>query len=311
MAGVLGRVARTSVPRLTGLGEGLGARPGPAQIEGARHASLQTVKQRMRSVANIMKITKAMKMVAAARMRGAQTRVEKSRGMREAVFRMVGDSPAAEGVEKVVTVPVSSDRGLCGGINSAVNKYVKTLNELNEGESSSMVVVGEKSRSGLQNTLGTQFSHSFVDGTKSAGGFSLASTICEDILQQEHDAVRVVYNRFKSAISFEPTLATSLAPATLETSGFSQESDKYEVEGPDRSELLTDLSEFSLAVTFHNGFLENSCSEQASRVQAMENSSKNASEMLEKLTLMYNRTRQAAITTELIEIISGAAALEG
>ena len=278
-------------------------------MEGVRHASLQDVALRMKSVANIGKITKAMKMVAAARLRGAQTRVEKSRGIREAMFKMVGDSPAPEGVEKVVTVPITSDKGLCGGINSAVNKYTKIIKGM-DGEGP-VVIVGEKARAGLLKDLGPEFAYSVVDGTKTADGFSIATSICEEILKNDHDAVRLVYNRFKSAITYEPTVATCLGPAAMESSGFSEVGDKYEVEGPDRSELLGDLSEFSLAVNFHSAFAENSCSEQASRVQAMENSSKNAGEMLDKLTLQFNRTRQAAITTELIEIISGAAALEG
>ena len=222
---------------------------------------------------------------------------------------MVGDSPAPEGVEKVVTVPITSDKGLCGGINSAVNKYTKIIKGM-DGEGP-VVVVGEKARAALLKDLGSEFTYSVVDGTKSAGGFSIATSICEEILKNDHDAVRLIYNRFKSAITFEPTVSTCLGPAAMESSGFSEVGDKYEVEGPDRSELLGDLSEFSLAVNFHSAFAENSCSEQASRVQAMENSSKNAGEMLDKLTLQFNRTRQAAITTELIEIISGAAALEG
>merc|ERR1719321_2590080 len=251
-------------------------------------ASLSDVKQRMKSVANIVKITKAMKMVAAARLRSAQTNVIESRGMREGMHRMMGDLPSGEGVETLVSVPMTSDRGLCGGINSNINKYTKQISGLNEAEKTS-----------------------YVDGTKGAPGFSFSSLVAEEILEQDADAARVVYNRFKSAITFEPTLATVQGAKALEEGPFGTAIEAYEIEGPAKSEVLADLSEFNLAVTVHNGFLENSCSEQASRVQAMENSSKNGGEMLDALTLLYNRPRQAAITTELTEIISGAAAIEG
>merc|ERR1719321_447983 len=109
-------------------------------------ASLSDVKQRMKSVANIVKITKAMKMVAAARLRSAQTNVIESRGMREGMHRMMGDLPSGEGVETLVSVPMTSDRGLCGGINSNINKYTKQIGGLNEAEKTSYVVVGEKGR---------------------------------------------------------------------------------------------------------------------------------------------------------------------
>merc|ERR1711959_523093 len=121
--------------------------------------------------------------------------------------------------------------------------------------------------------------------------FATAAAIAEDIMKTDYGASRVVFNRFKSAIAFQPTVATVLSPETIESS--------------------TDLQEFNLASTIYWGMLENGCSEQASRVQAMENSSKNAEEMLAALTIKYNKTRQASITTELIEIISGAVALEG
>lgn len=269
------------------------------------------MKQRMKSVANIVKITKAMKMVAAARLRSAQTNVIESRGMREGMHRMMGDLPSGEGVETLVSVPMTSDRGLCGGINSNINKYTKQIGGLNEAEKTSYVVVGEKGRAGLVRELGDSFAASYVDGTKGAPGFSFSSQVAEEILEQDADAARVVYNRFKSAITFEPTLATVQGAKALEEGPFGTAIEAYEIEGPAKSEVLADLSEFNLAVTVHNGFLENSCSEQASRVQAMENSSKNGGEMLDALTLLYNRTRQAAITTELTEIISGAAAIEG
>merc|ERR1719321_523691 len=209
-------------------------------------ASLSDVKQRMKSVANIVKITKAMKMVAAARLRNAQTNVIESRGMREGLYRMMGDLPSGEGVEMLVSVPVTSDRGLCGGINSNINKYTRQIGNLNDNEKTSYVVVGEKGRAGLSRDLGGSFAASFVDGTKGAPGFTFSSEVAEKILAQDADAARVVYNRFKSAITFQPTLATVQGAKALEEGPFGSTIEAYEIEGPAKSEILADLS----AITF-------------------------------------------------------------
>lgn len=124
---------------------------------------------------------------------------------------------------------------------------------------------------------------------------------------------RILFNRFNSAIAFKPTIATVLSTETLEADAdLSKAMHKFQVKGANvREEVMENLSEFHLGSVLYNGLLENNCSENASRMQAMENSTKNASEMLDRLTLQYNRARQAGITTELIEIISGASALEG
>ena len=198
----------------------------------------------MKSVANIVKITKAMKMVAAARLRNAQTNVMESRGMREGLHRMMGDLPTGEGVETLVSVPVTSDRGLCGGINSNINKYTRQIGNLNDNEKTSYVVVGEKGRAGLSRDLSDSFAASFVDGTKGAPGFTFSSEVAEKILEQDADAARVVYNRFKSAISYEPTLATVQGAKALEEGPFGSTIEAYEIEGPAKSEILADLSEF-------------------------------------------------------------------
>lgn len=292
------------------LGEGV---QGPLNEVWVRYASLQAVKLRMKSVQNIQKITKAMKMVAASKMRLAQVATEKSRGIVTPLTRLLGDFPAVD-VENNVTVPVTSDKGLCGGINTSMAKYTRTLLAMygGEGKENNILVVGEKGRSVLQRDLAEKIVATVADTAKGRVTYSLASAIAEEILKTEYDAVRLVYNRFQTAITYKPTIATVLAPATLEKAAEAGGSlDQYEVEGPDRAELLQDLGEFQLATVLYNAMLENGCSENASRMAAMENSTKNASEMLQRLTLSYNRSRQASITTELIEIISGAAALEG
>lgn len=287
-------------------------------LQGSRSVSTLAVKQRMKSVANIQKITKAMKMVAASKMRSAQASTMNSRGIVQPLVRLLGDLPAAEGFKNVF-VPITSDKGLCGGINSTVCKYtrasVKAVADSAAADAPSetlLVVMGEKGRSQLQRDMRNSIYASVADTNKVRVTFPEASAIAEELLKTEFDSARIIYNRFVSAIAQKPTIATVLSPDALErTAEAGAAIDQYEVEGPDRAELLMDLAEFQLAATLYNSMLENNCSEQSSRMSAMENSTKNAGEMLGKLTLTYNRTRQASITTELIEIISGATALAG
>ncbi|KAJ8451482.1 hypothetical protein Cgig2_017873 [Carnegiea gigantea] len=143
------------------------------------------------------------------------------------------------------------------------------------------------------------------------------SALADEILKNvEFDALRIVYNKFVSAVSFVPSLSTVLSPEIVEreseAGGKLGALDAYEIEGGEtKSEILQNLSEFQFSCVMFNAVLENACSEQGARMSAMDSSSRNAGEMLDRLTLTYNRTRQASITTELIEIISGASALEG
>lgn len=303
---------------LAAVAESVAAACQGSAVEGARGVSTLAVKQRMKSVANIQKITKAMKMVAASKMRSAQANTENSRGIVQPLVRLLGDLPAATGAKNVV-VPVTSDKGLCGGINTVVCKYtrstVKAVADAQAGDEPSenlLVVMGEKGRSQLQRDMRESIYATIADTNKVRVTFPEASQIAEELLKTEFDTARIIYNRFVSAIAQKPTIATVLSPDALEkTAAEGAAIEQYEIEGPDRAELLMDLSEFHLATTLYNCMLENNCSEQSSRMSAMENSTKNAGEMLGKLTLTYNRTRQASITTELIEIISGATALAG
>jgi len=292
-----------------GLQSEMKAKPHEEQV---RFASQLVVRQRMKSVANIGKITKAMKMVAAARMRGAQNKVQECRGMTDPCSRIFGENPLVKGTSS--TVPITSDKGLCGGVNSQVNRVTRVLQQVvgPDAEDPRIAILGDKGKSVLRRVFPSNIDSTFTDSTKQTITFSTASAIAEEMLQKNYSSCRIVFNRFKSAISFQPTVATVLSQESIEADpALVEKFDEYELEGPDRSEFLQDLSEFNLASTLYWGMLENNCSEQASRVQAMENSSKNASEMLSELTIKYNKTRQAGITTELIEIISGAVALEG
>mmetsp|Transcript_15849 Transcript_15849/g.34189 ORF Transcript_15849/g.34189 Transcript_15849/m.34189 type:complete len:333 (-) Transcript_15849:258-1256(-) len=291
--------------------------PGSLSAESVRHASNQAVKQRIRAIKNIGKITKAMKMVAASKMRNAQVAVEMSRGITEPFIRLFGDYPAVS-VNKGLTLAVTSDRGLCGGLNSNITKYTKALLRINDGGEGSgkqetVVSIGDKGRSQLTRTESKLFALSIADTYKVRVTFAQASLIAEELLKHNPEAIRIVFNKFRSAISFKPTVATVLTPDAIEkqlVEPSGNKLDAYEIEAThERSDVLRDLAEFQLAATLYNAMLENNCSESASRMSAMENSTKSAGEMLGKLTLAYNRKRQATITTELIEIIAGASAL--
>ena len=264
--------------------------------------------------------------------------------------------PVSAGAVSATTLvlPITSDKGLCGGINTTVVKYTKIVDGVatDAGSATSLFLVGEKGRAQLsRGATAAKVGHVVVDTAKSKDGmtFVMASMVADEILKGGFEKLQIVFNRFQSVIAFKPTVATLLSTATMDAAadeGGMIPFDAYEVEGPDRGEFLLDLGEFQLAATLYNAMLENSTSELGSRMQSMENSTKNAQEMLHKLTLYCactrapagqrllraaslarsrgwhcgsdtspsppdNRTRQAAITTELIEIISGAAALEG
>lgn len=285
---------------------------GLGNIGGVRHASNQAVKQRIRAIKNIGKITKAMKMVAASKMRNAQVAMEHSRGIVTPFVRLFGDYPAID-PPKSITVAVTSDRGLCGGLNSNITKYTKALFNIYKAEGRTLVTIGDKGRSQLSRLYPDSITTSIAETYKNKVTFAQASLIAEEVLKQQPDAVRVLFNKFYSAISFRPTVATVLSASGIEAqlageSGSKLDAYELEVAG-ERADVLVDLAEFQLAATLYNGMLENNCSEHASRMSAMENSTKSAGEILNRLTLQYNRDRQAAITNELIEIISGAAAL--
>ena len=270
---------------------------------------MQIVQQRMKSVGNIQKITAAMKMVAASRLKGAQTRMEKSRGLVVPLIRMLGDLPGIV-TDTTMVVPVSSDKGLCGGINTTVVKYSKVVAGLEP--KTTMTIVGEKARAQLGKGNSDKVNGTIVDLSKIPMTFATASMVADTILAEGAQKHQIVFNKFQSVISFRPTVATVYSSAEYEKAAEAGQIkfDEYEMEGPERSEFLLDLAEFNMGVVMYNALLENSTSELGSRMQSMENSTKNAKDMLGKLTLLYNRTRQASITTELIEIISGASALE-
>lgn len=285
---------------------------------GVRSISTQAVRNRMKSVKNIQKITKAMKMVAASKLRAIQTLAENSRGLWQPFTALLGDIPSVN-VKKNVIITISSDKGLCGGINSTSVRMSRALHKLNSGpeKQSKYVVLGEKAKAQLIRDSRKDIELSITELQKNPLNYTQVSVIADDILKNvEFDALRLIFNKFHSVVSFLPTTATILSPEVIEkeaeSGGKLGELDSYEIEGAEsKSEVLQNLAEFQFSCVLFNAVLENACSEQGARMSAMDSSSRNAGEMLDRLTLTYNRTRQATITTELIEIISGASALEG
>lgn len=285
---------------------------------GSRTISTQIVRNRMKSVKSIQKITKAMKMVASSKLRAIQTKTENSRGLWQPFTALIRDVPGIS-VKKNVILIVSSDKGLCGGINSTSVKISKTFANVESGPEKEIkyVVLGEKGKVLLQRDSSKHITMSVGEMQKNPLNFTQVSMLVDDILKNvEFDALRIVFNRFQSIVSFTPTVSTILSSEVIEKEsemgGRLGDLDSYEIEGSEtKGEVLQNLSEFHVVCALFNACLESSCSEQGARMSAMDSSSRNAGEMLDRLTLSYNRTRQASITTELSEIISGAAALTG
>lgn len=289
-------------------------------------ASLKDLKNRIKSVKSTQKITKAMKMVAAAKLRRAQERAEAARPyatkMDEVVSSLAAGFDGDEGAPLLLRgtgknnthliVVMTSDRGLCGGFNSTIIRAVrKRILELQgAGKKVHLLCVGRKGYDQLRMDYDSIVVGRIPDITKDLS-YEKAQEVSTKLFEifEEHkvDVVTMVYNKFKSAIAQEVTFQ-QLIPLEVKA----QESDitptPYEFE-PEAEAILEELLPRNLTVQAFRALLENNASEQGSRMTAMDNATRNAGDMIDKLSLVYNRTRQAAITTELTEIISGAEAV--
>lgn len=285
-----------------------------------RWANLKAISDRMRSVGSVGKITKAMKMVAAAKLRSVQTLQENSRpfavGLQD-FFKTMDEidevvsteTPDGESNKGKFVIAITSDRGLCGGVNSSIVKRIKAMFAQNADANYSIMLLGDKGRDGLARVHGDSIVLSFKDVFKNPVSFAQVCLIAEDILSRDYEEIVLVYNEFKSVIAQEVIEKPIVGLKALMDSA--ESFDEYEFDSDmDSAQVLVDLFEFQLATQLFNALLENATSEQAARMSAMDNASRNASDMLQTLTLSYNRQRQAAITQELSEITSGAAALE-
>lgn len=279
-------------------------------------ATEKQLKIRINGTKNIAKITKSMKMVSASKLRGDQQRLTAANSFSKWAWDVTGhekaleDLPSTEFPARNLFLVLSSDKGLCGGVNSILTRTTRQLiNRLTaEGKTFQIIVVGEKGRAQLRRLYSDEIVSSLTDRL-SPYNFDLACAIAHEVLSSgaEFDAVHVCYNEFKSAIAYVPSVK-SIVPLVDHNSPQLYD---YEVEPEKDGETLQNFFEYTLATQVFHSLMENATSEQSSRMNAMENASKNASEMINKLTLQYNRARQARITTELIEIISGASALKG
>jgi F-type H+-transporting ATPase subunit gamma len=272
-------------------------------------ATLKQVSMRLKSVKNIQKITASMKMVSAAKFARAERELRAARPIGEASSALVNKAEInlADDAKKQVYVAISSDRGLCGGIHSAVSKKINlTLREQSDSIESKIVVIGDKARSILQRTQGDKIILSCSEVGKKQPTFKDASYVAQELLKSgyEYSIANIVYNHFKSAIAYQTT--SRPVPSVEELEGKEEMNIFDDVD----SDVLQSYMEYTLASNIHYTMLESAASEQSARMSAMENATNNATEMIDNLTLLFNRTRQAVITRELIEIISGAAALD-
>ena len=291
-------------------------------------ASLDDLKKRIQSVKSTQKITKAMKMVAAAKLRKAQENAEKGRPYSEKMNNIIlnlsngiSDKENApklltgSGDEKVhLCVVLTSDRGLCGGFNSNIIRKAKSYFQkiLNEGKNLKIITVGSKGYDQLKRT----FNENIVDKitfkeSKNTNYFDadkVGKIIIDKFEKKEFDVCTIFYNQFKNVITQIPQEQQIIPLKASEVKEESETGNIYEFE-PEEDEILSNLLPKNISTQIFKAMLENSASEQGSRMTAMDNATRNAGEMVDKLTIQYNRSRQAAITKELIEIISGAESL--
>ena len=290
-------------------------------------ASLDDLKKRISSVKSTQKITKAMKMVAAAKLRRAQESAEKGRPysdkMNSIILNLsngisdIENAPtllSGNGEDKVhLCVVMTSDRGLCGGFNTNIIKKAKLYFQkiLDEGKTLKIITVGTKGYDQLKRLYGDNIIEriSFKE-SKNINYFDadkVGKIVIEKFEKKEFDVCTIFYNQFKNVITQIPQEQQIIPLKTSEKDENSSE-DNYEFE-PEEDEILSNLLPKNISTQFFKAMLENSASEQGSRMSAMDNATRNAGEMVDKLTIEYNRSRQAAITKELIEIISGAESL--
>ena len=290
-------------------------------------ASLDDLKKRISSVKSTQKITKAMKMVAAAKLRRAQESAEKGRPYSEKMNNIIlnlsggiSDKQNApkllvgSGEDKVhLCIVLTSDRGLCGGFNSNIIKKAKLFFQkvLNENKTLKIITVGSKGydqlKRGYKDNIIDKISFKESKNSNYFDAEKVGKIIIENFEKKEFDVCTIFYNQFKNVITQIPQ-EQQIIPLKSNEEKETNPDSSYEFE-PEEDEILSNLLPKNISTQIFKAMLENSASEQGSRMSAMDNATRNAGEMVDKLTIQYNRSRQAAITKELIEIISGAESL--
>jgi|SRR5580658_23336 F-type H+-transporting ATPase subunit gamma len=292
--------------------------------------SLKELRNRIRSVTSTQKITSAQKMVAASRLKRAQDAAEAARPYADRMGRLLASLaksmaglPSAPGLlagtgkeQTYLLVVATSDRGLCGGFNATIlreaRRQIREL--LSQGRTVKVITIGRKGRDSLRRDFARLILGSHTELGRRGIAFAEAQVVAEDIVARfangEFDVARLIFNKFQSAISqivttrqLVPAATGGAEPAADETGGAIHEFE------PDEEEILAELLPKNLAIQIFGGLLENNASEQGARMTAMDSATRNAGDIIKDLTMLRNRTRQAYITRELIEIISGAEAL--
>ncbi|MAE73505.1 MAG: ATP synthase F1 subunit gamma [Bdellovibrionaceae bacterium] len=292
--------------------------------------NLKDIRNRIDSVKNTQKITKALKMVSAAKLRRAQQNITSLRPYAKGLLTVIADIAATHRIEhpllaqpeggdqkkNVLLVVLTSDRGLCGGFNSSVIKYTQKYLDNNNAETEKLDVlfIGKKGAD--------FFKRRDLKGVKTITNlekdisYDMAADIASDLIEHfetgDYDEIRLVYNEFKSAIQQDVTIET-LLPVDVSSASLSEESSFSTdlIFEPSPEKIIDEMLEKHFAVQVYRCMSESLASEHGARMSAMENATNNASDMIRNLTLTYNKLRQASITTELIEITSGAEALNG
>ena len=290
-------------------------------------ASLDDLRKRITSVKSTQKITKAMKMVAAAKLRKAQESAEKGRPysekMRNIILNLTESINDPSNAPKLLVgtgkdqtylcVVMTSDRGLCGGFNSNICRLAKShfSKILSEGKELKIITIGSKGHDQLKREYGKYIIKKLSFKDKKKISFLEADEVGKIIIdlfdKNEFDKCILFFNNFKNVVTQIPQ-AQQIIPAEKKEATKEKNENFYEFE-PDEDEILEDLLPKNISTQVFKAFLENSASEQGSRMTAMDNATRNAGDLVNKLTIVYNRSRQAAITKELIEIISGAESL--
>jgi len=276
-----------------------------------RNVSIKTLRTRLVAIKNIKKITSSMKLVAAARLKKGEDILNQAREFSTPIINFWPESKQEVPHSALyMYVPITSDRGLCGSVNNAIVREVRNLvnKRVSEGSTNLLIMpFGGKGRTGLERHFGKYYNFAILELQKPKRiGFKQASKAAEILLAAKFDAGEIFYNQFKNMVSYVTTSVPiqPLSVAISDTTAIQP----YELEGGD--DILQNFYEFKLATRLYRFLCEMTMSELSSRMTAMTNASKSAGEMIDSLSMIINRKRQSKITTELIEIISGASAAE-
>jgi F-type H+-transporting ATPase subunit gamma len=292
-------------------------------------ASLKDIRARIESTKNTQQITKAMKLVSAAKLRKAQHQIQNMRPYAQTLLKVISDIAVTERVshpliephsetKKVLLVVVSSDRGLCGGFNTNIVKFTDQFIKANKSkyEALDLIFVGRRAADffSRRQVLGKETILRLDKDISYSLASSMAERLMKSYLEGEYDEIKIVYNEFKSAIS-QSVICETILPVDLSNQTFAQQGSAVPfavdmIYEPNPREIIDQMLVKHFSIQVYRCMAESVASEHGARMSAMENATNNAKEVLNKLTLTYNKARQEKITTELIEIVSGAEALK-